>query len=89
MKLGNYVPAYRKRGIEAAKEWRAVIVEEQFKTKRERNKAKERTNYQQIIISLQGINHQQKAYAEQQGRENDRRGSRERRRNCLDVGALM
>jgi hypothetical protein len=89
MKLGDYIPAYRKRRIEADKKRRAVIVEEQLQAERKRDKLDERADNQQIVVALQRINHQQHAYAEQQKRDDDRRDSRERRRFWLDVAALI
>jgi hypothetical protein len=89
MRLGDYVPAYRKRRIEADKKRRAIVIQEQLQAERQRDKVNKHANSQEIITALQRINADQQAYGKQQQAEDNRRDARERRRFWLDVAALV
>jgi hypothetical protein len=84
----NFVSAYWKRRIEAAKIRRAPFIDLQRLAEGARNERQKEADSQKIIAALQRINNSQQAYAQQRNTDNERVAIRERRRFWLDVAGV-
>lgn len=70
--MRKFIAAYRKRRIDADEIRRALVVDGQLKAQRERDEHQKKTNYEKIVVVLERIHNEQKAYSEQQ-KANDNR----------------